>query len=66
MVNHELEFVDDDGNHTNNIEATWGASSARSAPASARKRFFNLTFSSRCGVISTVGQPGMPSSTLYG
>ena len=24
MVNHEECFVDEDGNHTNHIEATWG------------------------------------------
>ena len=23
FVNHEIEFVDSEGNHTNNIEATW-------------------------------------------
>ena len=32
MVNHELEFVDDDGNHTNNIEATWGALKRKISP----------------------------------
>ena len=25
MVNHEEEFVNEDGKHTNNMEATWGA-----------------------------------------
>ena len=59
-VNHEVEYVNEDGEHTNNIEALWSTlKRAIPPPVSGARNLCSPTSLSRCGGIPSRGLGGM-------